>query len=74
VRDEMIRAIDEEKGALFSHRTCMTLSFVIVGAGGFVGVGKHDVAIPVQQDGKFVLSGATKEAIKTLPKFEYPKK
>jgi len=74
----MIRAIDEEKGALFSHRTCMTLSFVIVGAGGFVGVGKHDVAIPVnqlkQQDGKFVLSGATKEAIKTLPKFEYPKK
>jgi len=74
----MIRAIDEEKGALFSHRTCMTLSFVIVGAGGFVGVGKHDVAIPVnqlkQQDGKLVLPGATKEAIKTLPKFEYPKK
>ncbi len=74
----MIRAIDEEKGALFSHRTCMTLSFVIVGAGGFVGVGKHDVAIPVnqlkQQDGKFVLSGATKEAIKALPKFEYAKK
>ena len=74
----MIRAIDEEKGALFSHRTCMTLSFVIVGAGGFVGVGKHDVAIPVnqlkQQDGKLVLPGATKEGIKTLPKFEYPKK
>ena len=54
------------------------VSFVIVGAGGFVGVGRHDVAIPVnqlkQQDGKFVLPGATKEAIKALPKFEYAKK
>jgi hypothetical protein len=54
------------------------VSFVIVGAGGFVGVGRHDVAIPAaqlkQQDGKFVLPGATKEAIKALPKFEYAKK
>jgi sporulation protein YlmC with PRC-barrel domain len=54
------------------------VSFVIVGAGGFVGLGKHDVAIPVtqlkQQDGKFVLPGATKEAIKALPKFEYASK
>ena len=44
------------------------VSFVIVGAGGFVGLGRHDVAIPVsqlkQQNGKFVLPGATKEAIK----------
>jgi sporulation protein YlmC with PRC-barrel domain len=54
------------------------VSFVIVGAGGFVGVGRHDVAIPAtqlkQQDGKFVLPGATKEAVKALPKFEYAKK
>jgi hypothetical protein len=53
------------------------LSFVIVGAGGFVGVGRHDVAVPVQQmqlqDGKFVLPGATKAAVKALPKFEYAK-
>ena len=53
------------------------LSFVVVGAGGFAGVGRHDVAIPVQQiqlqDGKFVLPGATKDAIKALPKFEYAK-
>ena len=53
------------------------LSFVIVGAGGFVGVGRHDVTIPVQQmqlqDGKFVLPGATKAAVKALPKFEYAK-
>jgi sporulation protein YlmC with PRC-barrel domain len=54
------------------------VSFVIVGAGGFVGLGRHDVAVPVtqlkQQDGKFVLPGATKEAIKALPKFEYARK
>ena len=54
------------------------VSFVIIGAGGFVGVGRHDVAIPAnqlkQQDGKIVLPGATKEAIKALPKFEYAKK
>jgi hypothetical protein len=53
------------------------VSFAIIGAGGFAGVGRHDVAIPVQQiklqDGKFVLPGATKEAIKALPKFEYAK-
>ena len=54
------------------------VSFVIIGAGGFVGLGRHDVLIPVeqltQQDNKFVLPGATKEAIKALPKFEYAKK
>jgi sporulation protein YlmC with PRC-barrel domain len=54
------------------------VSFVIIGAGGFVGLGRHDVLIPVeqlkQQDKKFVLPGATKEAIKALPKFEYAKK
>jgi sporulation protein YlmC with PRC-barrel domain len=55
-----------------------SVSFVIVGAGGFVGLGKHDVAIPVtqlsQQNGKFLLPGATKDAIRALPKFEYAKK
>jgi len=54
------------------------ISFAIVGAGGFAGMGRHDVAIPVQQiqlqdDGKFVLPGATKDAIKSLPRFEYAK-
>jgi sporulation protein YlmC with PRC-barrel domain len=54
------------------------VSFVVVGAGGFVGLGRHDIAVPVaqlkQQDGKYVLPGATKEAIKALPKFEYARK
>ena len=54
-----------------------SVSFAIVGAGGFVGVGRHDVAIPVSQfherDGRFVLDGATRQAIKALPPFEYAK-
>lgn len=53
------------------------VSFAIVSTGGFVGVGKHDVAIPIDQikfaDGNFVLPGATKDALKALPKFEYTK-
>jgi sporulation protein YlmC with PRC-barrel domain len=53
------------------------VSYAIVGAGGFLGLGKHDVAIPVNQfkeeGGKFILPGATKDAIKALPKFEYAK-
>ena len=53
------------------------ISFVIVSAGGFIGVGRHDVAVPVTQltlqDGKFILAGASKDAIKALPRFEYAK-
>jgi sporulation protein YlmC with PRC-barrel domain len=53
------------------------VSFAIIGVGGFLGIGKHDVAIPmnhlkVDQD-RFVLPGATKEALKALPAFEYAK-
>jgi sporulation protein YlmC with PRC-barrel domain len=51
------------------------LSYAIIGAGGFLGVAKHDVLIPVNQftekDGKFILEGASKDAIKAMPQFEY---
>jgi sporulation protein YlmC with PRC-barrel domain len=51
------------------------ISYAIVGAGGFLGVGKHDVAIPVNQfkadDGKLVLAGASKDVLKAMPEFEY---
>ena len=51
------------------------VSYVIVNAGGFIGVTKHDVAVPVAQlkqlDGKLVLPSATKEALKAIPPFEY---
>ena len=53
------------------------VSNVIIGAGGFVGLKRHHVAIPAGQlrerDGGFVLPGATKAAIKALPAFEYAK-
>ena len=53
------------------------LSYAIVGVGGFLGIGEHEIAVPVdklkQQQGKFVLPGATKEALKAAPKFEYAK-
>ena len=51
------------------------LTVAIVEVGGFLGVGKHRVAIPVRQftqiDPKAILPGATKEALKKLPSFVY---
>jgi sporulation protein YlmC with PRC-barrel domain len=51
------------------------VSYVIVGAGGFIGIGRHNVAIPVaqikDQAGRLVMPGATKESIKALPTFDY---
>ena len=51
------------------------VSYAIIGAGGFLGMGRNDVAIPVNQikqtDGRFIIAGATKEALKAMPPFEY---
>ena len=51
------------------------VSYAIIGAGGFLGMGRNDVAIPVTQikqtDGRFIIAGATKEALKAMPPFEY---
>lgn len=51
------------------------VSYVIVGAGGFIGIGRHDVAVPVTQiqdkAGKLVMAGATKDTIKNMPAFSY---
>lgn len=51
------------------------VSYVIVGAGGFLGMGRHDVAIPMHQiqerGGKLTMPGATKDAIKAMPTFNY---
>ena len=54
----------------------MARSYAIIGVGGFLGVGKRDVVIRLRQlirqaDGSFVLVGATKDALKALPSFEY---
>ena len=53
------------------------VSYAIVGVGGFLGIDRHDVAIPAGQlkieGDKLILPGATKEALKELPKFESAK-
>ena len=52
-----------------------SLSYAIIGAGGFLGMGKYDVAIPVTKinevNGKMELKGATKKSIKQMPEFLY---
>ena len=51
------------------------LTYVIVAAGGFIGIGRHDVAVPVTQIqdkvGRLVMAGATKDTIKGMPAFVY---
>ena len=54
------------------------VSYAIIGIGGFLGIGTHDVAIPVAQfsitpGGRIVLPGASKELLKAMPEFEYAK-
>src|SRR5690606_30898195 len=52
------------------------ITHVILGVGGFVGVGEHPVAIPydeIQQSGdKLTLQGYTKDQLKEMPAYEYP--
>jgi len=54
-----------------------SLSYAIIGVGGFLGLGEHSVAIPFNQfksgDGKYVLPGATKDTLKAIPAFNYAK-
>ena len=55
--------------------TDKAVSYAIINAGGFLAVTKHDVAVPVSQlklvDDKLVLAGATRDALKATPPFEY---
>lgn len=50
-----------------------TLSVAVIDVGGFAGIGKHRVAIPIKQftqiHPKIVLPSATKDALKALPEF-----
>ena len=52
-----------------------TVSYLIIGAGGSIGMGRHDVAYPVAQvkedSGKLVLDGATRDSVRAMPAFEY---
>uniref|UniRef100_UPI003F4F7413 PRC-barrel domain-containing protein n=1 Tax=Caballeronia sp. LjRoot34 TaxID=3342325 RepID=UPI003F4F7413 len=53
------------------------ISYAIIAAHQFIGVSEHDVAVPINQldyaGGKLVWAGATRDAVKAIPKFEYAK-
>jgi hypothetical protein len=53
-------------------------TFAIIGVGGFLGVGKRDVAIPAEQlklqNKQLTLPGATKDTLKAMPPFVYQKR
>ena len=48
------------------------VSKVVIGAGGFLGMGEHDVAVPfdkiTQSGDKLILQGYTKDQLKALPR------
>jgi hypothetical protein len=71
-KDERVGSIDDIIIAIAPDKA---VSRAIINAGGFIGLTKHDVAIAVSQlkliDNKLVLAGATKEALKASPPFEY---
>jgi sporulation protein YlmC with PRC-barrel domain len=54
-----------------------SISYAILSVGGFLGLGERYVAIPFNQfkvsDNKFVLPGATKDVLRTIPTFDYQK-
>ena len=51
------------------------VSYAIIGVGGFLGFEVYDVAVPMNylemKEGKIILPGATKEALKKMPPFQY---
>lgn len=54
-----------------------TASHYIVGVGGFLGIGEHDVALPFAQiqsaNERYMLRGYTKERLQELPNIELKK-
>ncbi|WP_254845206.1 PRC-barrel domain-containing protein [Desulfovibrio sp. DV] len=51
------------------------MSYAVVSTGGYLGMGKNDVVIPVNHfkitNKRILLPGATKEAVKAMPPFKY---
>lgn len=65
--------IGEIKDVIVSPKR--TVSWAIIGVGGFLGLAEKLVAIPMDQlaltKGKLILKGATKDALKAMPEFHY---
>ncbi len=67
--------IGDVNDVIFSRNN--SASFVVIGVGGFLGMGEHDVAVPLSRikhdNDKLILAGATKEALKKMREFRYAK-
>jgi sporulation protein YlmC with PRC-barrel domain len=54
-----------------------SVSYAIIGVGGFLGLGERQVAVPVSRfkhsEGRIVLPDATKDALQAMPSFQYAK-
>jgi hypothetical protein len=77
-KNEKIGKIDDLIISPSKASSTPAASFAIIGVGGFLGIGKRDVAIPIEQlklqNKQLTLPGATKDALKALPPFVYQKK
>jgi sporulation protein YlmC with PRC-barrel domain len=73
VYNDKKEGIGEIKDVIVS--TKKQVSWAIIGVGGFLGVATKLVAVPMDQlaltNGKFILKGATKDALKAMPEFKY---
>jgi sporulation protein YlmC with PRC-barrel domain len=74
VRNDKKEKIGEIADVIVSPKQ-KTVSWAIIGVGGFLGLAERLVAIPmsqltIQKDG-FLLKGATKAAVKAMPEFRY---
>lgn len=70
VKNEMDEKIGDVRDVILDPSGKAT--HYIIGAGGFLGMGEHDVAIPFDRvkvtNDEFLLNGYTKEELKALPK------
>ncbi|MGZ7062348.1 MAG: PRC-barrel domain-containing protein [Candidatus Angelobacter sp.] len=77
-KKERIGKIDDIIVAPSSGSKMPHASVAIIGVGGFLGMGRHDVAIPTEQirieGNNLVLPGASKDALKAVPEFQYARK
>ena len=52
-----------------------SVSYAIIGVGGFLGLGERQVAVPVNRfknaEGRIVLPDATKDNLQAMPSFQY---
>jgi sporulation protein YlmC with PRC-barrel domain len=74
-KNEKIGKVDDLIISPSKDSNTPSASFAIIGVGGFLGIGKRDVAIPMEQlrlqNKQLTLPGATKDALKAMPPFVY---